>query len=79
MSGLELTRRLRLRRPSLKAIVMSGYSPETAGRELNDHEREHFIQKPVAPAELLATVRRCLDSATGVRGPSDEPRLGLNS
>jgi len=79
MSGLELARRLREQRPGLKVIVMSGFSPETAGRELSDHAREHFIQKPVAPAEMLGTVRRCLDATPTVRGPGDEPRQGLHS
>ena len=66
MGGLELARRLRERRATLKVIYMSGYSPETAGRELSDREREHFIQKPVAPAEMLATLRRCLDEKPSV-------------
>jgi nitrogen-specific signal transduction histidine kinase/ActR/RegA family two-component response regulator len=62
MTGLDLARRLRERRSTLKVIFMSGYSPETAGRELSERERQHFIQKPAAPAELLDTVRRCLDA-----------------
>ena len=63
VSGRELADRLRQQRPGLKVILMSGYSPEMAGRETEFFRATatHFLQKP-CPARLLGeTVRRCLD------------------
>jgi PAS domain S-box-containing protein len=63
ISGRDLTDRLRQQRPSLKVILMSGYSPDMAGRETGFFQAPgtHFLQKP-CPVRLLGeTVRRCLD------------------
>jgi CheY-like chemotaxis protein len=63
VSGRDLTDRLREQRPGLKVILMSGYSPEMAGREIEFFRATgtHFLQKP-CPARLLGnTVRKCLD------------------
>jgi two-component system cell cycle sensor histidine kinase/response regulator CckA len=61
LSGQDLATRLLARKPDLRVIFTSGYSPDTAGRELTSHERQHYIQKPAKPRVLLETVRRCLD------------------
>jgi len=40
-------------------IVISGYLPETPGKVILEGFAE-FIQKPIDPAALIATVRRLL-------------------
>lgn len=62
MGGHELAARLREDRPNLKVIYISGYSREIAGRELELHSGENFLQKPFSPSKLLETIRRCLDA-----------------
>jgi CheY-like chemotaxis protein len=67
LSGRDLADRLRQQRPGLKVILMSGYSPEMAGRgtEFFHASGTFFLQKP-CPARLLGeTVRRCLDEKRG--------------
>jgi DNA-binding response OmpR family regulator len=63
VSGRELAERLRVTRPQLKVIYMSGYTGELAGRGLELSEGVNFLQKPFAPGPLLACVRNCLDRA----------------
>jgi PAS domain S-box-containing protein len=63
LSGRDLTDQLRQQRPALKVILISGYSPEMAGRETEFFRKgeSFFLQKP-CPAQLLGeTVRQCLD------------------
>ena len=63
MSGWELVEKLRAQKPELKAVVMSGYSPEVTGKDTSYIGRSNtcFLQKPCPAQELLQTVRRCLD------------------
>lgn len=61
ISGRELAAHLRKEKPDLKILFMSGYSPDSAGRELHLNEGESFLQKPFQSNELLSTVRSCLD------------------
>jgi two-component system, cell cycle sensor histidine kinase and response regulator CckA len=63
VSGRELAARLQSRKPSLRVVFTSGYSPDIAGGELSLRERQSFIRKPSSPRHLLETVRRCLDTA----------------
>ncbi|HWX23108.1 MAG TPA: response regulator [Candidatus Binatia bacterium] len=67
MSGRDLSRQLRKRRPDLKVIYSSGYSEEIMGSELS-HEGAAFIPKPYNPLQLAQLVRQVLDSP----GPSPE-------
>jgi signal transduction histidine kinase/ActR/RegA family two-component response regulator len=62
ISGLDLAARLQVPRPDLKVIFTSGYSADLAGRELNLQEGQNFLAKPSRPHQILAAVRRCLDS-----------------
>jgi two-component system, cell cycle sensor histidine kinase and response regulator CckA len=58
MSGLQLARHLRKERPSLRVIIMSGYSDESVARaELG----LDFLPKPFVPEQVLGTVREVLD------------------
>jgi PAS domain S-box-containing protein len=61
VTGMELSRRLRTEAPGLKVIFTSGYSPDTAGREIELRSGENFIQKPFATDRLLDMIRRALD------------------
>lgn len=61
MDGIELARELRLKRPSLKIIYTSGYTPETDSPHGVDASIP-FLQKPTSMHILLETVRRCLDA-----------------
>jgi two-component system, cell cycle sensor histidine kinase and response regulator CckA len=58
MTGLQLIERLRHEKPSLRAIICSGYSgiqsiPASVGIDV--------LAKPFETSVLLRTVRRCLD------------------
>jgi two-component system, NtrC family, sensor kinase len=59
--GDELAARLRATRPSLAVLFTSGYTPEVAKTEFRGDGT--FLTKPFTPAEMLATVRQCLDHA----------------
>jgi PAS domain S-box-containing protein len=62
LSGLQLAQRLQTETPSLKIIFTSGYSPEIAGRQLELHSGNNFLQKPFSPHQLLLMVRSSLDA-----------------
>ena len=51
--GRELLERLRIKKPNLRAIIVSGYSSEFARHDPND-TRDTFLQKPFSPRDLLA-------------------------
>jgi PAS domain S-box-containing protein len=56
-SGPELVARLRVRRPDLPAIVMSGYGVDEGSEE------ERFLLKPFSPDELIAQIDAALTDA----------------
>jgi DNA-binding response OmpR family regulator len=60
MSGPELARQLRARRPTLRVLCMSGY-PESPDRRVEGGEGwTAWLQKPFAPDGLMDKVRECL-------------------
>jgi CheY-like chemotaxis protein len=61
MDGRELVAHLVNRRPDLRVIYASGYSPDLAGRDLPLRQNERFVAKPVTAERLLRTVRACLE------------------
>jgi len=63
LTGRELAAQLRQRKPALKVIYSSGYSPETMDRDFG-HTDTVFLSKPYLPPQLARAVRQCLD---GVR------------
>ena len=62
MTGRELAVQLKKRKPQLKVIYSSGYSPDSNGRDLG-HNDTVFLAKPYLPPQLARTVRQSLDSA----------------
>src|SRR5207253_10372362 len=48
MSGRDLALQLKKRKPQLKVIYSSGYSPDSNGRELGQHDTA-FLAKPYLP------------------------------
>ncbi|SDY90110.1 PAS domain S-box-containing protein [Micromonospora pattaloongensis] len=72
MSGRELAERLRLHRPDLRVLFMSGYSQEVLGPGKALDEGVTLLAKPFTEAALLAKVHAAL--AGGVAGsPSLHP------
>jgi PAS domain S-box-containing protein len=61
MTGRELAVQLKRRKPDLKVIYSSGYSPDSIGRDLG-HRDTVFLAKPYLPPQLARTVRQSLDS-----------------
>ena len=62
MNGRELAARLRVSKPELKALFVSGYSASAlAPRGVLD-EGVHFLQKPFSLEDLAASVRGALDA-----------------
>jgi DNA-binding response OmpR family regulator len=62
MSGRELSERLRQIRPGLKVVYMSGYTDDVLVRTGALSPGMSFLQKPLRPDKLAATVRATLDS-----------------
>jgi signal transduction histidine kinase len=62
VSGRELGERLLQRRPSLRVIYTSGYSPGMSGKDFALLEGFNFLPKPYPPTRLAEVVRQCLDS-----------------
>src|SRR5262249_38373164 len=61
MNGRELAAQLKRRKPELRVIFSSGYSPEATGKDCG-HSDTIFLSKPYMPPQLARTVRQCLDS-----------------
>lgn len=65
MDGPSLVRRLRLRRPGLPVLYVSGYG---SGSFFGSEEAVYFLNKPFSPDEFLAEVRRALEGMDGKSG-----------
>ena len=61
MTGRELALQLKKRKPELKVIYSSGYSPDSSGREFGQNDTV-FLAKPYLPPQLARTVRQSLDA-----------------
>jgi len=62
LSGKQLVERLRLSKPDLKVIYMSGYESSILAAGNNFASNAIFLQKPFRPVELSKTVREILRS-----------------
>ncbi|HET8770981.1 MAG TPA: ATP-binding protein [Gemmatimonadaceae bacterium] len=74
MGGPELVRRLRERRPALRALLISGYTAEAVPDI--DELGVAFLAKPFTPDELCARARSVLDGEAAGGRPS--PTSGAN-
>jgi CheY-like chemotaxis protein len=61
-SGEKLERQLRVVRPGMRVVYMSGYTDEAISRHGVLEPGRHFLQKPFAADVLLREVRRALDA-----------------
>ena len=61
MSGLELAQRLRAEKPSLKAILTSGYNTEMATQGVPTLAGIGYLPKPYPTAALAKAIREALD------------------
>jgi signal transduction histidine kinase/ActR/RegA family two-component response regulator len=61
LGGSELAQRLRLHRPHVKVLYMSGYSDDTLLRQEGLPKGADFLQKPFTPDVLSCKVREVLD------------------
>ena len=61
MSGQELSQKLRVGRPGLKVLYMSGYTENTIVNHGVLEEEVHFVAKPFTFEELLAKVRGAIN------------------
>jgi len=62
MNGQELAEKLRLQRPQMKVLYMSGYTDNTIVHYGVLERGVPFIQKPFSPEKLVEKVREVLDS-----------------
>ena len=62
MTGSEVAAQLKKRKPQLRVIFTSGYSPEVIGKDFSQSD-EAFLSKPYLPLQLAQMVRQCLDAA----------------
>ena len=63
MSGRELTERIRLQRPDLRILYMSGYTDDAILRHGVREDGIPFLQKPFTTEALARKVREVLDAA----------------
>jgi PAS domain S-box-containing protein len=61
ITGRELAKQLRARKPDLKVIYTSGYSMDLDGTAFRLKEAATFLQKPYHPLKLAQAVRKRLD------------------
>jgi two-component system, cell cycle sensor histidine kinase and response regulator CckA len=64
MSGRGLIEQLLAKRPSLKFLYASGYSPDNGHANSDLHEGVNFVQKPYETKKLAKVLRDILDSRT---------------
>jgi PAS domain S-box-containing protein len=62
MTGKEVAAQLRKRKPELKVVFTSGYTPEVIDTDFSRNNIA-FLSKPYLPAQLAQIVRQSLDNA----------------
>jgi two-component system cell cycle sensor histidine kinase/response regulator CckA len=66
MSGVQLVERLAAERPTLRVVIMSGFTDANVTEQLSSRPGHvTFLQKPFQPSELLAAVASVQESAAG--------------
>jgi CheY-like chemotaxis protein len=62
LSGAQLAERLRGQNPRLKAILISGYSPELLDAEAEQLRSIRMLMKPFTHEKITETIREVLDA-----------------
>lgn len=70
MTGIELGRRLRLLRPDLRLLYMSGYTDDVIVRQGSLHPGAAYLEKPFTPEGLAAKIREVLEMPAPSSVPS---------
>ena len=60
LSGIDLAKRLRAKRPALHVLLMSGYTDRDVGAFQSEMENVSFLQKPFTPDSLVGRVSELL-------------------
>ena len=61
MSGAALAQALRVERPQLPVVYMSGYTDDVLGNDELSMPATAFVRKPFSNAELVAAIRDVID------------------
>jgi len=67
LGGRALAAAVRVQRPGVRVMYMSGYTDDAIIRSGIEASRDWFIQKPFTPLSLARRVRELLDAPGGVR------------
>jgi DNA-binding NtrC family response regulator len=62
LNGLNLINAIRLKRPGMPVILMSGYPAKDAGKAIID-QTAAYLQKPINPTSLVMAVERVLSKS----------------
>ena len=71
IGGRELAIQVTAKRPEIKVLYMSGYTPQAIVHQGELDANTFFLQKPFTPSSVAAKVREVLDHAVAV--PPDSP------
>jgi signal transduction histidine kinase/ActR/RegA family two-component response regulator len=71
MTGSDLVKELKKRKPDLKVIITSGYSAELAGRDFSQNE-VNFLPKPYQPQMVAQLIRKTFDGPGVAPAPKTE-------
>lgn len=63
LSGQAIAREVTLRHPSIKVLLMSGYTRDVAFEVAGDADEFAFLEKPFTPDRLVAAVRTVLEGS----------------
>ena len=66
VTGRQLAGQLSLARPGLKIIYTSGYSLDLTDPHFAGGHGIYFLEKPYRSAQMLVTVRDCLDNRSTI-------------
>jgi CheY-like chemotaxis protein len=70
MGGWELAERIKLVKPDVKVLFISGYADEVIAARGDFKHGTNFLQKPFKPSALIARVKELLDGAGAARARS---------
>ena len=75
LSGADMVQRLKLVRPHLKVLYMSGYTDSTVVRHGVEEAEVNYLQKPFTPDLLRKKVRELLDRPRGRKKALERERI----